>query len=89
MAVSRHLGLYQTTNSAIRSADPQNPSLEPIMGQIGCTVCEIFALKLYCDFETGLRHSRSSKVALIDRAHATLYSSSIVNMPRSITVSEL
>jgi len=29
MAVSRHLGLYRTANSAIRSADTENPSLEP------------------------------------------------------------
>jgi len=28
MAVSRHLGFYRTRNSAIRSADPENPSLE-------------------------------------------------------------
>ena len=28
MAVSRHLGFYRTANSAIRSADPENPCLE-------------------------------------------------------------
>jgi len=28
MAVSRHLGFYRTANSAIRFADPENPSLE-------------------------------------------------------------
>jgi len=40
------------------------------MEWIGCTVCEIFAFKLYCDLKTGvLGHSRSSKVALFDRAH--------------------
>ena len=27
MAVSRYLGFYQTANSAIRSADPENPNL--------------------------------------------------------------
>ena len=58
------LGIYRTGNSAIRSADPKNPSLEPNMSWIGCTVCEIFAFKLYCDLETGVRgHSRSSKAA--------------------------
>jgi len=52
------------------------------MEWIGCTVCEIFAFKLHCDLETWVRgHSRSLKVALIDRAHRTLYSSSIVTMP--------
>ena len=90
MAVSRHLGFYRTGNGAIRSADPENPNLEPDMEWIGsCTVSEIFAFKLYCDLETGVRgHSRSSKAALFDRAHTTLYSSSILTMHLSITVSE-
>jgi len=88
MAVSRHLGYYRTGNSAIRSAHPENPSLQPDMEWIGCTVCEIFAFKLYCDLETGVRgHSRSSKVALFDRAHT--YSSSMVTMHLSLTVSEV
>jgi len=86
-AVSHHLGFYRTANSAIRSADLKNPSLEPNME---CTVCEIFTFKLYCDLETGVRgHSRSSKVAPFDRAHTTLYSSSVVTMPLSITVSKI
>ena len=46
MAVSRHLGFYRTANSAIRSADPENPSLEPPnMSGSDVTVCEIFAFK--------------------------------------------
>jgi len=53
MAVSLHLGYYRTGNSVIRSADPENPSQEPNMEWIGCTVCEIFAFKLHCDLETG------------------------------------
>ena len=82
MAVSRHLGFYRTANSAIWSADPENHSLEPNMEWIGYTVCEIFAVKLYCDLETGVwGHSRSSKVAPFDRAHTTLYLASIVTMP--------
>jgi len=80
----------RTENSAITSADPENPSLEPNMEWIGCTVCEIFGFKLYCDLETGVRsHSRSSKAPPFDRAHTTLYWSSIVTMPLSITVSEI
>jgi len=82
MAVSCHLGHYRTGNSAIWSADPENPSLEPNMECIGCTVCEIFAFKVNCDLETRVRgHSRSSKMTLFDRAHTTLYSSSIETMP--------
>ena len=52
MTVSRHLGYYRTGNSAIRSADPENPCLLD-MEWIGCTVSEIFAFKLYCDLEMG------------------------------------
>jgi len=81
MAVSRHLGFCRTANSAIRSANPENHSLEANMEWIRCTVCEIFAFKLYCDLETGVRgHSRSWKAALFDRTHTTLYSSSIVTI---------
>jgi len=90
MAVIRHLGFYLTANSAIRSAEPENHNLEPNMEWIGCTVCEIFVFKLYCDLEIWVQdHSRSSKAALFDRMHTTLYSSSIVIMPLSITVSEI
>ena len=72
MAVSRHLRFYRTENSVVRSADPENPSLEPNIEWIGCTVCEIFAFKLYRDLETGVRgHSRSSRATLFDRAHTT------------------
>ena len=82
--------IYQTANSITRSADPENPGLEPNIEWIGCTVCEMFAFKPYCDLETGVRcHSRSSKVALFDKANTTLYSSSIVNMPLYVTVSEI
>jgi len=70
MAVSHHLGFYRTENSAIRSPDPENPNIEPDMEWIGRSVCEIFAFKLYCDLETGVRgHSRSSKAAPFDRTH--------------------
>jgi len=55
MAVIRHLGYYRTGNSTMRSADPENPCLEPDVEWIGCTVSEIFAFKLYCDLEIGVR----------------------------------
>jgi len=73
MAVSRHLGFDGTGNSTIPSAVPEN------MEWIGCTVCEIFAFKLYYDLETGVQGcSRSSIAAPFNKAHATLYSSSTV-----------
>jgi len=60
---------------------PNSKTLEANMEWIGCTVCEIFAFKLYGDLETLVRgHSRSSKITLFDRAHMTLYSSSIVTI---------
>ena len=71
----------------IASFDPPSPktlTYRPNLEWIGRTICEIFAFKLYCDLETGvLGHSRSSKAALFefDRAHTTLYLSSIVTMP--------
>ena len=97
MAVNSHLGFYRTANSAIRSAGPENPGLELNMEWIGYVrnfgyvlVSEICAFELYCDLESGVwDHSRSSKVALFDTAHMSLYSFSIVNMPLSITVSEI
>jgi len=89
MAVSRHLGYYRNGNSAIQSADPENPCLEPNNEWIGCTVCEIFAFKLYCDLETGIHgHStRSLKATLFDRAHTTSYSSD--SIPLSSNLSEI
>ena len=58
----------------IRSADPENHNTEPNVEWTGCTVCEIFAFKLYCDLEIGVQgHSRSSKAAQFDRAHTILF----------------
>jgi len=37
----RHLGFVRTVNSAIRSADPENPTLEPNMKWIVSPVAEI------------------------------------------------
>ena len=42
MAACRHLGFDVSRNSAIRSADPENPTLEPNMKCIGSPVAEIW-----------------------------------------------
>jgi len=90
MAVIRHLGFYRIGNSAIRSAFPENPGLEPNMEWIGCTICEIFAFKLYCDLETGVRgHSRSSKVTPFDSLHMVSYYRPIVTLCLKCTVFEI
>jgi len=88
MAVSRHLGFYRTTNSAIQSTDPENPSLKPNLEWIGWTVCEIFAFTVTLKVGFGVTQGHR-KMALFDRAHTTLYSSSIVTMPLSSTISEI
>jgi len=73
MAVSGHLGFDWTGNSAIRSADSENPGLEPNMEWIGCTVCEIFAFKLYCDLETGVRVTQVHRKWHYSIEHIRLY----------------
>jgi len=53
-------------------------------------VCEIFSVKEWRDLENQIRgHSRSLKMALFDRPHATFYWSAIVNIPLSCTIFEL
>ena len=44
MAAVRQLGFDVTGNSAIRSADPENPTLEPNMKCIGSPVAEIWPI---------------------------------------------
>ena len=66
----RHLGFVRTVNSAVRSADPENPSLERNMEWIECTVCEIFALEVYSDLETGVRVTQGHRKwqdSIVDR----------------------
>ena len=54
--------------------DPENLSIETNMEWIGCTICEIFAFKLYCDLETRvLGHSRSSKTAPFDSTYDFIF----------------
>ena len=53
-------------------------------------VCEIFSLKEWRDLENQVRgRSRSLKIALFDRPHATFYWSAIVNIALSCTIFEL
>ena len=47
MAACRQLGYDVTEYSAIRSADPENPTLEPNMKYIGSPVAEISYLGAY------------------------------------------
>ena len=77
--------------SEIAPFDPPFPkTLELNMEWIGCTVCEIFAFKLYYDLETGVRsHSRSSKVTPFDSLHMVSYYRPIVTLCLKCTVFEI
>jgi len=87
-SVSRRLGFYRTGNTAIPSADPENPGLQPPWSGSDVPFATYSPLSYTLTLKLGVRgHLRSSKVALLDSAHTTLYSSSVVNMPLSITVS--
>ena len=74
MAVSRHVGYYRTGNSAMRSADPEKPSLESNMEWIGCTICEIFAFKLhYYTVTLKLEFGSLKVIETISIEHIRLY----------------
>jgi len=44
---SRHLGFGETGNSAIRSAVPENPTVEPNMKYIGRPLVEIWPFEIF------------------------------------------
>jgi len=52
MEACRQLGFDVTGNSAIRSADPENPTLEPNMKCIGSPVTEIWPFAYLGAYET-------------------------------------
>ena len=58
MAACPQLGFDVTENSAIRSADPENPTLEPNMKCIGSPVAEIwpFAYLAVCNDLTTMNY---------------------------------
>jgi len=57
---------------------------------VSVAVCEIFSVKEWRDLKNQVRcRSKSLKMALFDRPHATFYWSSIVNIALSCTIFEL
>ena len=52
MAACRQLEFDVTGNSAIRSADPENPTLEPNMKSIGSLVAEIWTFAYHGAYGT-------------------------------------
>jgi len=57
---------------------------------VSVAICEIFSVKEWRDLENQVRgRSRSLKMALFDRPHATFYWSAILNIALSCAIFEL
>jgi len=63
--------------------------LEPNMEWIGCTVCEIFTFKLYCDLETEVRVTEGHRKLHYSIQHRRLYIRLLYSKYASVTVSEI
>jgi len=89
MAAGRHLGFDVIRNSAIRSADPENPTLEPNMQCIGSPVAEIWPFAYFGAYVTpfwGKGRSWVSTMAPFERAMVVSYRLSIVTVALSVTI---
>ena len=88
MAACRQLGFDVTGNSAIRSADPENPTPEPNMKCIGSPVAEIWPFAylggIWNHFG-GRRGRRGWAMAPFERAMVVSYRLSIVTVALSVT----
>jgi len=87
---NRQLGFDVTGNSAIRSADPENPTLEPNMKCIGSPVAEmwIFAylVGIWNPHFGAKGGRRGSAMATFERAMVVSYRLSIVTVALSVTI---
>ena len=86
----RHLEFVRIENSAIRSAVPENPTLEPNMKWIGSPVAEIWPFA-YVEGHMkppfgGRGGSRGSAMAPLERAMVVSYRLSIVTAALSVTI---
>jgi len=90
MAACRQLGFDVTRNSAIRSADPENPTLEPNMKCIGSPIAEIWPFAylggIWNPHFWGRGSRRGSAMAPFERAMAVSYRLSIVTVALSVTI---
>ena len=90
MADGRHLGFDVTKNSAIRSADPENPTLEPNMKCVGSPVAQM-AIGVSWGHMDGIPiwgsgGRRGSAIARFERAMVVSYRLSIVTVALSVTI---
>ena len=58
----RHLGFVRTVNSAVRSAVPENPTLEPNMKWIGSPVAEIWPFAYVGAYGTPILGGRGGRM---------------------------
>jgi len=89
MEACRQLGFDVTGNSAIRSADFENPTLEPNMKCIGSPVTEIWPFAYLGAYETpfwGKVRSYGSAMAPFERVMVVSYRLSIVTVAPSVTI---
>ena len=88
----RHLGFVRIVNSAIRSAVPENPTLEPNMKWIGSPVVEIWPFAYvgcwrHMEPHFGGRGGRrGSAMAPLERAMMVSYRLSIVTVALFVTI---
>ena len=84
MAACRQIGFDVTGNSAFRSADPENPTLEPNIKCIGLPVVEIWPFAylggIWNPHFGGRGGRRGSAMAPFERAMVVSYRLSIVTV---------
>ena len=86
----RHLGFVRSGNSAIRSAVPENPTLEPNMNWIGSPVAEIgpfaYVGGIWNPHFGGRGSRRGSAIAPLERAMVVSYRLSTVTVALSLPI---
>ena len=86
----RHLGFVRTVNSAVQSAVPENPTLEPNLKWIGSPIAEIWLFAygggIWNRHFGGSGGRRGSAMAPLERAMVVSYRLSIVTVALSVTV---
>ena len=83
------LGFVRIVNSAVRSAVPKNPTLEPNMKWIGSPLAEIWPFAYVGAYGTtfwGRGGRRGSAMAPLERAMVVSYRLSIVTVALSATI---
>ena len=86
----RHLGFVRTVNSVVRSAVPENPTLESNMKWIGSPVAEIWPFAYVGDIWNphfvGRGGRSQSATAPLERAMVVSHRLSIVTVALSVTI---